>query len=88
MIIKMICIIILMVRFLSWQCVINPLRRTFNAYFSLGPSILSLLMAQPDERRANRTPTKKVLCVGVVRQSTGQGQGAWFIRTNNFEGRD
>ena len=50
----------------------------FHVYFPLGPSSLSVVVAQPEERFANRT--QKVLCVGVI----GQTQSAWFERMKCF----
>ena len=51
--------------------------KTIYAYFPLGPSSPPSEVAKSNERLANRT-RKRVLCVGVVKQT----QSAWFIRAN------
>ena len=47
--------------------------------FLFGPSSLPVVVAQLDERLANRT--KKELCLDMVRQT----QSAWFIQTNELK---
>ena len=44
----------LKVRLPTWQSFVVFVRKTLNAYFPLGPSSLPVVMAQPDERLANR----------------------------------
>ena len=59
-----------------WRCVFE--KDSSYVYFHLGPSSLSVVLVQRDEKLANRT--QKVICVGVVRQM----QSVWFARSKEL----